>query len=574
MKDSYFLTRQTANLMEDFAREIKTGSSLFLFYGEKGIGKSRLLEEIIQTRLIREKVHQIDLRSVEQASDQFQDYPALIEEYFVRAAKGDVIVIDHAEAASDKTRNQLFQSWVSEGVEKDLNLIVNCNAVVFDELCQMASDHQVLLKSYQVMPFDKSEIESFVCFYLFPDNPVTKLVMAASITEKLLATNGKIEEIVAIADQHSEQIELSLKVIDGSLRRASRIAVPALIIGLFTIAVGLYLANQDSSTDELSVDKTLAESDDLELSLSTEKVPLASNSQSTLETNLEQSQSSIPSAQTTIQPNTEQQNISAAQAKTVTTAKTSMEPELSATLSPKTISEPKSDPKLEPEPTPNPDSAQEMISKAEDQQEEKIINQVDENQATSVTSLVNAGSQAEEQDRPKIDLISVEQAEIQALQVAASAANSEQSSSELPIQSSIEPPAQPSIEPPAQSIAGQTESVGQRFDRDLNQSQTWIYGLESNTGTVQILLLSYNGFDPRTYYQFRSKLQRQEIDVERLNVLKTDIGGKPVYGVFYGEYDSRASASKSIRDLPEVLKALKPISRSAGALVKEIERLK
>jgi ATP-dependent Clp protease ATP-binding subunit ClpA len=36
------MTRQSANLMEDFSRELKAGAALFLLYGESDVGKTRL----------------------------------------------------------------------------------------------------------------------------------------------------------------------------------------------------------------------------------------------------------------------------------------------------------------------------------------------------------------------------------------------------------------------------------------------------------------------------------------------------------------------------------------------------
>ena len=44
MTSPFFLTRQSANLMEDFRRELKAGAALFLRYGESGVGG--ILQEI------------------------------------------------------------------------------------------------------------------------------------------------------------------------------------------------------------------------------------------------------------------------------------------------------------------------------------------------------------------------------------------------------------------------------------------------------------------------------------------------------------------------------------------------
>ena len=47
MHKPFFLTRQTANLMEDFARELKSGACVYLFHGDEGVGKTRLMGAFI-----------------------------------------------------------------------------------------------------------------------------------------------------------------------------------------------------------------------------------------------------------------------------------------------------------------------------------------------------------------------------------------------------------------------------------------------------------------------------------------------------------------------------------------------
>jgi len=135
---TYFLTRQTANLMEDFTRDLKSGNAVYLLYGDEGIGKTRLLEELAQSRLQDVEVHWIDLKAGSSGDRAPVDSSVMIEDIFARAKPGDVIIADHFEMALKKTRHQLFLSWSADGVDQQITLVVAGNTRYFRELSQLA----------------------------------------------------------------------------------------------------------------------------------------------------------------------------------------------------------------------------------------------------------------------------------------------------------------------------------------------------------------------------------------------------------------------------------------------------
>ena len=108
MSSSFFLTRQTANLMEDFTRELKAGAALVLLYGESGVGKTRLLQELGESRLADSRIHWLDLSERSDGDDSLQDNSRQIESIFTSAHQGDIIIADHFEVALKKIRHQLF----------------------------------------------------------------------------------------------------------------------------------------------------------------------------------------------------------------------------------------------------------------------------------------------------------------------------------------------------------------------------------------------------------------------------------------------------------------------------------
>ena len=116
-------------------------------------------------------------------------------------------------------------------------------------------------------------------------------------------------------------------------------------------------------------------------------------------------------------------------------------------------------------------------------------------------------------------------------------------------------------------------SVEQRLERELQASMDWILGSDNSVGTIQILLLSYENFDAKAYYEHVDYLASRQVDTSTLRIFKTYTASKETYSVFYGAYDSRSAAAKAKASLPEVLRKTSPIPRSVGGIMQEIRRL-
>ncbi len=246
MSKPFFLTRQTANLMEDFTRELKVGASLFLLYGDNGAGKTRLLRELSQKRLPSARIHWIDL-SAEKPDDKNQQVGSdEVEAVFDAANSGDIIIVDHFESALKKTRHQMFLSWSTDGVDKKLSMIIASGSEGFDEFRQLSQHYQVSVHSFQLMPFNPDEVEAFLGFYLFPDHPIGKLSIPSDLRKQLAATQGAVGPVIKIAERDGAQIGSSPMTDTESIRKGSRIMVTMLILFAITAGVGWYFLSSQS----------------------------------------------------------------------------------------------------------------------------------------------------------------------------------------------------------------------------------------------------------------------------------------------------------------------------------------
>jgi len=247
----FFLTRQTANLMEDFARELKVGASLYLLYGDNGAGKTRLLRELSEKRLSSARIHWIDLNAENPDEKNQQLGSAKVEAVFDAANSGDIIIADHFESALKKTRHQLFLSWSADGADKKLSMIIASSAEGFNEFRQLSQHYQVSAHSFELMPFNPDEVEAFLGFYLFPDHPIGMLSIPSDLRKQLAATDGAVGPVIKIAERDGAQIGSSPMTDTESIRKGSRIIVTILIIFAITAGVGWYFLSSQSAPLEV-----------------------------------------------------------------------------------------------------------------------------------------------------------------------------------------------------------------------------------------------------------------------------------------------------------------------------------
>lgn len=227
MNNAFFLTPQIADLIEDFVREIRRGSSLFLLYGEEGVGKSRLLRKLAAERLADQKVYLIDFDTETQNNSS-----ETVKETAARASQADVIIFDHFDSASNKSQQQILDSWASDGRDKNLNIIVCANSTGLKRFRQLAQQFQIEAKSFQLLPFDQAVSEVYLQYLLYPDYPLARLVLPASVKRLLRQSRGFFYRIKEIADQHGAIIEIKHEP-----ESASRALPFGITISLLTVIV-------------------------------------------------------------------------------------------------------------------------------------------------------------------------------------------------------------------------------------------------------------------------------------------------------------------------------------------------
>jgi len=511
MSNSFFLTRQTANLMEDFVRELKADVSLFVLYGESGVGKTRLLEELKRTRLTDAKIHWIDLKAGGTGDSSLVDSSAMVEDIFAGAQPGDIIIADHFEVALLKTRHQLFLSWSTDGVDKQINLIISNNDEFFDEIRQIAKQYQVRVQSFQLMPLNPEEVVAFLGFYLFPDRPIGKLLIPPLLGEQLAAMQGAVGKIIEIAERNGDQITNAPPDDVETTPKDSKNMIGILIGVALVIGLVWYFLN------------SLSRNDDLPVAANEVAAPQEATAAHDFIVRKEPA-----GTQSTLQPGADE-----------------VEPAASVSAEPVEEAE---------------------ASAAEASVEPTVVE-------VPVTDEVPAASEATSEDSSEVMATAGTASDEEAVLV-----------DETNLHLVEEPAAAEADEVPDEPSGGETVAAApeavplpstgsSRLDDELRASLDWINRSDKKTGTIQVMLLGKDKFDERDYYDYIDYLATRGVDPSALKIFITFTGGRKVYSMVYGEYESRRAAGNAIAGLPKVLRDTSPIPRSAGGLLKEIRRL-
>ena len=477
--------------MEDFVRDLKSGSGVYLFYGDEGIGKTRLLEELAQSRLQDVEVHWIDLKAGGSGEGALVDSSILIEDTFARAKTGDVIIADHFELALKKTRHQLFLSWSTDGADKQINLIVASNAGYYNELRQLAQQYHLRVQRFRLMPFSADEVVAFLGFYLFPDRPAGKLSVPSLLRNQISMSQGSVGKIVEIAERAGDQIISEPFSDTGSTRKVSRAIVGVLIAGTVILAAGWYLFG--SSKQMFGKSRQIDE-----------------------------------------MPVTEAESF------VIVREPVQRSPEPAAAID-------------------NNQAPAAEDGLADEVDDEKVDNQA----APEGVEQGGVSEELAEEELAQIDASGLEADTRDAAQVQDATVSVDEPGTKAPA------PSQTAISVVLPSI----QSPPGRLLNDMQASLEWINSRDSRVGTMQIMLLRQNRFDDRVYYDYLDRLSEQGVDISEVRIFATYTGGKKMFSVVYGEYQTRRAAIDAMSELPSILQDAAPIGRSVGGLMEEIQRL-
>lgn len=235
----FFLTRQSANILEDLSRLTRQPGTICLVTGRRGVGKTRLLQHFIATRAASRPVHWLSFeqRQRDRAATQGPGADADPGDDGLPQglADGTLLIIDDFHLASGETRRGLLTHWLAVAAERGLNLIIGGDAVIEQDLAGLSYGNPLVVNSVVLAPLNPVESGDFLSARLCHRSG-ERLSMNREIRRRLKAAGGLFSELVTLADR---ELDSATCCDDGLPRRNS--LYPA-IAAFLAVALTVVLA--------------------------------------------------------------------------------------------------------------------------------------------------------------------------------------------------------------------------------------------------------------------------------------------------------------------------------------------
>jgi hypothetical protein len=241
----FFITRPSANLMEDLHRQISTAGAICLLYGVEGVGKTRLIRQFISTRLAGRKVKfcRLDTDGFFLDDDsQLHAFDSLMQTLLDSPSSNTIWVIDQLELASGTFIQQLLQFWSLHATKLNCALILGCRPRYLGTVYKISQQLKLKIPSVELKPLSKSESLQYLSAQLCPDTDSVALLSRELSKEFKVACGvpGLLDQII---QQHAGLIECRPKTLHN--RKVKILLLLAASILIFSPGIYLNMSKFD-----------------------------------------------------------------------------------------------------------------------------------------------------------------------------------------------------------------------------------------------------------------------------------------------------------------------------------------
>lgn len=255
IQSRFFLTRQCANIIEELHRRLKQAGSISLLYGVKAVGKSRLIEHFVETRLSSTDTLFVRFNSngsfifVSKANE---EYPPdnFIDQIIDRLNNNATLLIDQFEFAPVLIKQKTFELWANKALEKELKLVISVQHSELKQLTEISQRFHLPIDCVELKPLNYEEQLEYLSAYACPG--LRQSTELSSELKKLLkSTKGLFSQLEIF--QHQYENEINCKEITLAARWAlSRKIIyglfAALILTLSFIGFQHYMVTNELTT--------------------------------------------------------------------------------------------------------------------------------------------------------------------------------------------------------------------------------------------------------------------------------------------------------------------------------------
>ena len=203
--DRFFMTRQAANILEDMARQQSQPQTVNLLYGDTGVGKTRLLQEFVTTRVSLPQVTQLQFIEGGECQNTAPGQADIQAFHFstdtLRSINaGSIVLIDQFEYAPSDSQRQILDYWGKNSRQLNIKLVLSGSRRIIDDLRNQSIPGTLAVSSVELKPLTQDESVQFVshlaCKDIHQSVDVTR-----DVKSRLKLTRGYFSELRGFVEQ-------------------------------------------------------------------------------------------------------------------------------------------------------------------------------------------------------------------------------------------------------------------------------------------------------------------------------------------------------------------------------------
>ncbi len=190
----FFVTRQSANILQDLLRRCEQAGSISVLYGVKGVGKSRLLAQFAHNPGATEKCFHICLDQNRGfypvgKADSAQPLDDLVQSLLQRLPAGSVLLIDQYERMPAPVNRDVLDFWLRTAQDKNLKLVVALQSGRLPAFEQSLEGMPLAVESVELKALNERDRLEFVRVHCCP-GAAQSIIVSAGLKNALKASEG------------------------------------------------------------------------------------------------------------------------------------------------------------------------------------------------------------------------------------------------------------------------------------------------------------------------------------------------------------------------------------------------
>lgn len=247
--------------MEDLGRRLKSPASVSLLHGPAGIGKTRLLEQLVQNRLASKNVIFIRFNAGNSfvLNDAVFTNGTFQEQVISTLKQNEIILLDQFDHAPQEIQQLIFKFWGSEAAAQGLNLVLSVNTDSLPEITSLSERFLLPVDCVELKPLTYEErlqyLKASCCSGLRQS-----LLLSPKLKKLVKLTGGIFSQVENFQHQYAKEIICTEKTLGKGWGQRNKVYYGVMAILVLLLS---YIGLQNNVLDLLLMQNVVTSSKDI-----------------------------------------------------------------------------------------------------------------------------------------------------------------------------------------------------------------------------------------------------------------------------------------------------------------------